>query len=65
MNDKTGGIFGFIPDFDGDGDQDIMDFLIMQDCLREEELAENESPELDCYSDLLSDDALYLPEDEI
>ena len=33
--------FEFFPDMDGDGDHDVVDFLIMDDMLREEE-EENE-----------------------
>lgn len=35
-------IFNFIPDFDGDGDHDVVDFLIMDDIIREDE--EEEKP---------------------
>lgn len=30
-------LFDFVPDIDGDGDHDLLDFLIMDDILQEEE----------------------------
>ena len=35
-------LFGFAPDFDGDGDHDLVDFLIMDDILSEEEKLTND-----------------------
>ncbi|MBQ9543762.1 MAG: hypothetical protein IJV00_01390, partial [Clostridia bacterium] len=34
---KDDDIFSLVPDFDGDGDHDLIDFLIMDEILREDE----------------------------
>lgn len=46
-------LFGFAPDFDGDGDHDLVDFLILDDILTEEE---NLSSDIDDRDPLLDDE---------
>ncbi len=37
MFDGDDDLFGFVPDFDGDGDHDLIDYLTADDILQEEE----------------------------
>ena len=46
-------LFGFAPDFDGDGDHDLVDFLILDDILTEEE---NLSSDIDDRDPLFDDE---------
>lgn len=45
--------FGMVPDMDGDGDSDLLDFLILKDILTDED-----NPDHDVFRDFFGDDRL-------
>ena len=66
MFDRDDDLFDLVPDIDGDGDNDLIDYLIVDDILQEEE-AEND-PEynpIDDEEDIFDDDEdIFDDEDE-
>ena len=47
MFDDDNGFFNLFPDMDGDGDHDVMDFMIMDDIFSDEERETERYIELD------------------
>ena len=50
---------GMVPDMDGDGDSDLLDFLILKDILTDED-----NPDSDVFRDLFGDDGFLGPKGE-